>query len=60
MAGALALNQMMRGLLVGVGATDFATLAGVALLLMLVTGVASAVPATRAMRINPVAVLRND
>jgi len=60
MAGALALNQMMRGLLVGVGATDFVTLAGVALLLMLVTGVASAVPATRAMRLNPIAVLRND
>jgi putative ABC transport system permease protein len=60
MVGALGVNQIMRGVLVGIGATDYATLAGVALLLMLVTGLASAVPATRAMRVNPVAVLRND
>ena len=60
MGGALGVNQIMRGVLVGIGATDYPTLASVALLLMLVTGVASAVPATRAMRINPVAVLRND
>jgi ABC-type antimicrobial peptide transport system permease subunit len=60
MAGALALNQAMRGLLVGVGATDLSTLAGVAVLLVAVTGLASAIPARRAMRVNPVAALRTE
>jgi putative ABC transport system permease protein len=60
MAGALAVNQLMRGVLVGVGATDFATLGGVAVLLMVVTGAASAIPARRAMQVNPVTVLRTD
>ena len=60
MTGALGVNQLMRGVLVGIGATDYTTLIGVALLLIVVTGLASALPATRAMRLNPVAVLRND
>jgi hypothetical protein len=60
MAGAIGVNQLMRGVLVGVGATDFGTLAGVAVLLAVVTGIASAIPVTRAMRVNPVTVLRND
>jgi putative ABC transport system permease protein len=58
MVGALGVNQMMRGVLIGVGSTDFATLAGVALLLAAVTSLASAIPARRAMRLNPVAALR--
>ena len=60
MAGALAVNQMMRGILIGVGTTDVATRAGVALLSMAVTFIASAIPARRAMRLNPIAALRND
>jgi putative ABC transport system permease protein len=60
MAGALGVNQLMRGVLVGIGATDFGTLGGVAFLLIVVTGVASALPVTRAMRLNPAAVLRNE
>lgn len=60
MAGALAVNQVMRGVLVGIGASDYVTLGGVALLLVVVTGAASAVPVTRAMRLNPVAVLRSE
>jgi hypothetical protein len=60
MAGALAVNQMMRGILIGVGTTDVATLAGVALLSMAVTFIASAIPARRAMRLNPIGALRND
>jgi predicted permease len=60
MAGALAVNQMMRGILIGVGTTDVATLAGVALLSIAVTVMDSAIPATRAMRLNPIAALRND
>jgi putative ABC transport system permease protein len=58
MVGALGVNQMMRGVLIGVGSTDFATLAGVALLLAAVTSLASAIPARRAMCLNPVAALR--
>ena len=60
MAGALAVNQIMRGVLVGIGATDYVTLGGVAFLLIVVTAVASAVPVTRAMRLNPVATLRTE
>jgi ABC-type lipoprotein release transport system permease subunit len=60
MAGALAVNQMMRGILIGVGTTDVATLTGVALLSMAVTFLASAIPARRAMRLNPILALRND
>jgi predicted permease len=60
MAGALGVNQLMRGVLVGIGATDYTPLVGVALLLIVVTGLASALPATRAMRLNPVEVLRSE
>ena len=60
MAGALGVNQLMRGVLIGVGATDGATLVGVALLLAGVTCLASAIPARRAMRLNPVAALRTE
>jgi predicted permease len=60
MAGALGVNQLMRGVLIGVTATDLATLVGVALLLAGVTCLASAIPARRAMRLNPVAALRTE
>jgi putative ABC transport system permease protein len=60
MAGALAVNQLLRGVLIGIGSVDYATLVGTVLLLVGVTTVASAIPATRAMRLNPVSALRND
>ena len=44
----------------GVAATDTATLAGASILLLLAIAAASAVPAARAMRINPVEALRRE
>jgi len=60
LAGALAINQLLRGVLIGIGSADYATLGGVALVLVVVTGIASAIPVNRAMRLNPVTGLRND
>ena len=47
-------------MLIGIGSVDYATLVGTVVLLVVVTGIASAIPASRAMRLNPVAALRND
>jgi putative ABC transport system permease protein len=60
MVGAIGINQLLRGVLIGIGSVDYATLVGTVLLLVSVTTIASAVPARRAMRLNPVAALRND
>ena len=59
-AGALAIGQVLRGLLIGVEPTDPATLLGVVVLFIAVTAGASYIPARRAMRLNPVDVLRAD
>jgi predicted permease len=59
-AGALAIGQLLRGLLVGVAPTDPATLIGVVALLIAVTAGASYLPARRAMQVNTVVALRND
>ena len=59
MAGAIAVNQLLRGILIGIGSMDYATLVGTVVLLVGVTALASAIPARRAMRLNPVAALRN-
>lgn len=48
----------LRTLLFGVGATDAVTAAGVVVLLAVVGGVAALIPAVRAMRIDPVMMLR--
>jgi putative ABC transport system permease protein len=58
LAGALATNQVLRGVLIGVGSTDFVTLLGVVVLLTVVTSIASYIPARRAMRLSPVTALR--
>jgi len=57
---ALALTPMMAGQLYGIGATDPATLTGVPVLLLIVAMIACAVPARRAMRVDPVTALRYE
>jgi ABC-type antimicrobial peptide transport system permease subunit len=56
----LAVTQVLRGLLHGVTPADPATFAAVAALLTLVAGAASAVPAWRASRVNPVLALKSE
>ena len=57
-AGAYALGRVLQGVLVQTSATDPLILAGVGLVLILVAIVTCLVPARRAARIQPVAVLR--
>jgi len=57
---AYALGQALRGLLFEVGATDAATLAGAALLLVGTTLVAAWIPARRASRVDAAVSLRNE
>jgi putative ABC transport system permease protein len=59
-AGAMLMSQFLARLLYGVSASDPATLAGAAAVLLLVIVTACAVPARRAMRIDPVEALRSE
>ena len=59
LGGALALAGSVRGLLYGVSASDPATLGGVSLLLASLALLACYLPAYRAMRVDPVAALRD-
>jgi ABC-type lipoprotein release transport system permease subunit len=54
------MRQFLTRLLYGVSGTDPWTLGGASLLLLLVMAVASAIPARRAMRIDPAQTLRNE
>ena len=60
LAGAVAFARALRGLLYGVGATDPATLAGVAALLGAVAAAAAYLPARRAAGLDPAAALRSE
>jgi ABC-type antimicrobial peptide transport system permease subunit len=57
-AAALALNRSLRTFVYGVGTTDPLTYGCVAVLLIATAALASFVPALRAVRLNPVAALR--
>jgi ABC-type antimicrobial peptide transport system permease subunit len=60
LAGALALTRLVRTLLFGIGATDPATFVSVITLLAGVALLASGLPARRAARVDPVAVLKGE
>jgi putative ABC transport system permease protein len=60
MVGAIGLGQLLRSVLVGTSATDPVTLFGVAGLLAVVGLCACLLPARRAMRLDPAAVLRYE
>jgi ABC-type lipoprotein release transport system permease subunit len=59
-AAALALTRFLSGLLFGVGARDPMTFVALPLGLLLVAVVAALIPATRAVRVNPLVALRGD
>jgi putative ABC transport system permease protein len=60
LVGGLALTRVMGGLLFGVSATDPATFVVAAALFGSVAAAASAIPAQRAVRIEPITVLREE
>ncbi|HKQ93841.1 MAG TPA: ABC transporter permease [Blastocatellia bacterium] len=57
---ALAVTRFVSSLLYGVTATDPVTFAGVSLLILLVAGLASWLPARRATKLDPITVLRHE
>jgi len=58
--GAMALSRYIQSLLFGVKATDPATYAGVATVLLAAAAAASYLPARRATRVDPIAALRAE
>ncbi|HJS58651.1 MAG TPA: hypothetical protein VKA01_11165, partial [Vicinamibacteria bacterium] len=57
---ALASSRALQGLLYGVESSDPATLAAMVLLLAAAALLASALPARRAMRVDPISALRYE
>ena len=60
LASAAALTRVMASLLFGVSATDALTFGAVAALLAVVAFVATAIPARRATRVDPMVALREE
>ena len=58
LAGAFGLNRLIASLLFGVGPTDVPTVAGVTATMIIVAAVACVLPAWRASRLDPNAMLR--
>jgi putative ABC transport system permease protein len=58
--GACAAQKLTSGLLFGISPLDPATFAGAAVFLLAIAALASAIPAARALRIDPAGVLRQD
>jgi len=54
------LTGLLRSFVFNISVTDPATYAGVAVLLLMVSLVASCVPARRAMRVDPIVALRYE
>jgi ABC-type antimicrobial peptide transport system permease subunit len=59
-AAALALTRFLSGLLFGVGARDPITFIVLPIGLLLVTAIATLIPAARALRVNPLVALRAE
>jgi len=60
LAGCLAVRSALQAVLFGIGPSDPATLAVAAAVLLAVAMVAASVPALRAMRVDPISVLREE
>jgi ABC-type antimicrobial peptide transport system permease subunit len=60
LGGALIAGQLLRSFLFGIGPTDGWTLACVCAVLGIAAGLASVLPALRAMRVSPLAALRAE
>jgi putative ABC transport system permease protein len=59
-AAAWLLSRYVRSILFGIGATDFVAFGGAVLLVLLVAAIAILIPAGRALKLDPVAILRHE
>ena len=60
LAGALAMGQLLRRFLFGIGPNDVLTLAAVCAALGAVAAIACLLPALRATRVSPITALRTE